>query len=75
MLDNDLVAGTPSSAVSLSTSNSELKLLRWVKCWEVVKLKDNFGCVDLTYAYRSFIIFHLLLYICPFLLLIRLKNF
>ena len=28
MLDNDLVAGTPSSAVSLSTSNSELKLLR-----------------------------------------------
>jgi hypothetical protein len=28
MLDNELVEGTPSSAVSLSTSNSESKLLR-----------------------------------------------
>eukprot|EP00571_Detonula_confervacea_P003423 CAMPEP_0172329052 /NCGR_PEP_ID=MMETSP1058-20130122/60671_1 /TAXON_ID=83371 /ORGANISM="Detonula confervacea, Strain CCMP 353" /LENGTH=4507 /DNA_ID=CAMNT_0013046199 /DNA_START=90 /DNA_END=13614 /DNA_ORIENTATION=- len=41
LLDNDLVAGTPSSAVSLSTSNSELKLLRVLQMLNSLCAQDD----------------------------------
>ncbi|KAL7543885.1 hypothetical protein ACHAXR_013277 [Thalassiosira sp. AJA248-18] len=39
--DNDLVIGTPSSAVSLSTSNSELKLLRVLQMLNSLCTQDD----------------------------------
>ena len=40
-LDDDFVAGTPSSAVSLSTSNSELKLLRVLQMLNALCAQDD----------------------------------
>ncbi len=57
-MDDDLVVGTPSSAVSLSTSNSEMKLLRVLQmltslCAQDDETKSEGSSVEFFSLFRS----------------------